>query len=62
MVPYEQCAKCQYSIRYADTVQVCNHFDVMGQTRTSLHPEGLTDDCKEFQPRKRQRKPKAPRV
>lgn len=61
MVPYEKCAKCRFSCVF-ENKPLCNYFEVMGHTRTSLHPEGLTDDCREFQPRKRKRKPKAPRV
>ena len=50
----EQCGKCQYGTKL-ENFWCCGYFEIMGHTRTSLHPEGLTSHCYEFTPKKRGR-------
>lgn len=55
--PAEQCERCIYGI-YVGGVWCCGYFDIEGHhARIVLHPEGLPDDCQEFQPRTKKRKP-----
>ena len=61
LVPTEQCKKCQYGTNL-ENIWRCGYFEIMGHTRTSLHPEGLTSHCYEFKPRKRGRKNKGIRI
>lgn len=55
--PEEQCKKCRYG-SYIGGMWCCNYFEVAKHSRHSIHPEGLPDECQEFQRRKRGRKPK----
>lgn len=55
LVPVQKCAKCRYS-QLVGQFLCCGYFEFSGQTRTSLHPEGLTAECQEFKPRARERK------
>ena len=56
LVPLEKCEKCRFSSRPTGEYFMCAYHEIMGHSRTSLHPEGLTSDCKEYQPRRRSRK------
>ena len=56
--PEEQCKKCRYGNNIGGTWG-CSYFEITGHTRHSIHPEGLPDECQEFQRRKRGRKPKS---
>ena len=42
------CAKCVFRGGGEGEGHYCRYSEIMGHTRTSLHPEGLTSDCKEF--------------
>lgn len=53
LVDPKLCAKCVYSETDNVYGYCCGYLNKTGRTRTSLHPEGLTSDCKEFKPRKR---------
>lgn len=55
LVPVRQCAKCRYGLLVGSDI-CCAYFEIAGQTRTSLHPEGLTAECQEFKPRAMERK------
>lgn len=52
--PEEQCQKCRYGGSIGGT-WCCSYFEIVGHTRHSLHPEGLPDECQEFEKRKRGR-------
>ena len=52
--PPEQCKKCQYG-GYVGGMWGCNYFEITKHTRHSLHPEGLPDECQEFEKKKRGR-------
>lgn len=53
--PPEQCEKCRYGCLIG-RIQGCGYFDIPGNTsRLLLHPEGLPDECQEFERRKRGR-------
>lgn len=54
LVPQERCEKCKYSQRYLDLYH-CGYVLVKDTTRTALHPEGLTADCQEFEPKRRRK-------
>lgn len=54
LVDLKKCAKCIYAAG-GNTNIYCGYLNITGHSRTSLHPEGLTSDCKEFMPRKRGR-------
>lgn len=53
MVPYETCRKCRYYSNFADSWRMCMYFIYTGVLRSSLHPEGLTKECREFEPKQR---------
>lgn len=53
-VPPEQCEKCRFGILLG-TCWSCGYFEIMGQTRMSLHPEGLSGPCQEFEIAKKKR-------
>ena len=61
LVSPEQCKKCQFGTNL-ENIWRCGYFEIMGHTRTSLHPDGLTRHCYEFKPRKRGRKNKGIRI
>ena len=48
--PEEQCVKCLYSHVYGK-ICGCGYYSIMGHTRHSLHPEGLPDECQEYEPK-----------
>ena len=52
LVDPKKCMKCKYG--HVDGA--CGYLDATGHSRTGLHPEGLTSDCKEFKAKKRARK------
>ena len=58
-IPASQCAKCVYGLQIGG-LWGCGYLFYMGHTRHSLHPEGLPDECQEFERRvvKRRRKSK----
>ena len=56
LVPETLCRKCEYGFCFWTNHYACAHFEIRDKTRLSLHPEGLSADCKEFTPRKRKRK------
>ena len=55
LVPEKQCRKCKYGFDYGGRYG-CGYVYVKDQSRTSLHPEGLSGDCKEYTPKKWRRK------
>lgn len=55
--PESQCQKCMYGSQIGRTWG-CSFFEIMGYTRHSLHPEGLPDECQEFERKRRGRRPK----
>lgn len=54
LVPQERCQKCKYSAKYSHFYH-CGYVLMKGTTRTALHPEGLTADCQEFEPKRRRK-------
>ena len=54
LVPQKVCEKCKYHAKYGKLFH-CGYMLYTDTTRTSLHPEGLTSDCKEFEPRRRRK-------
>ena len=54
LVPQERCQKCKYSAKYRNLYH-CGYMLMKGTTRTALHPEGLTADCLEFEPKRRRK-------
>lgn len=60
--PEEQCERCLYGCAMGGMFG-CGYFDFTWNTcRTLLHPEGLPDECQEYKPRIRQRKPKSAKL
>jgi hypothetical protein len=57
LIPSSQCEKCKYRLSL-DGIWCCGYFDICGHTRTAMHPEGLTTECREFERRRQQRKQK----
>lgn len=54
LVDTKWCNRCEYGTGDAYAKRnSCNYMNIMGHSRTSLHPEGLTSTCYEFKPRKR---------
>lgn len=47
----ECCKQCKWGVLLQSHSWCCGYSDVNDHTRTSLHPDGLTEDCKEFTPR-----------
>lgn len=58
LVSLDQCAKCRY-VTKVGTCLCCGYFEIAGRTRLGQHPEGLTEECQEFEPKKRGRKKKS---
>lgn len=56
LVDPKLCAKCVYHENSNIYGFCCGYLTKTGHTRTSLHPEGLTSDCKEFKAKTRARK------
>lgn len=55
--PESQCRRCKYGTQIGDRYG-CRYFEVKGHTtRHFLHPEGLPDECQEFKPKRKRRKP-----
>lgn len=54
LVPESQCKKCKYGLLFGERCG-CGYMFATGQPRLLLHPEGLSAECKEFEPRKRKR-------
>lgn len=54
LVPEELCRKCKYHAKYGNMFH-CGYVLKMDTTRTKLHPEGLTSDCREFEPSRRRK-------
>ena len=48
LVNSEQCKKCVFVGGSKEGLHYCRYHEIMGHTRTSLHPEGLTSKCHEF--------------
>lgn len=55
LVPQERCRTCRYAQKCGPLYH-CGYFLQLDTTRTALHPEGLTADCKEYEPKGRTRK------
>lgn len=55
LVPEDLCMNCKYSQKYSQLVG-CGYFFIKGETRLAKHPEGLTAECQEFEPRKTPRR------
>lgn len=53
-VPISKCVKCAYSLLVGCEI-CCDYWEITGNSRVAMHPEGLTADCREFKPRKRAR-------
>jgi hypothetical protein len=58
LVNVKKCAKCVYGFHDNGQTWHCGYLFKTGRTRTAQHPEGLTAECQEFAPRKRERKRK----
>lgn len=55
-VPYRVCKKCRWGrCTNNSTSLLCTYSEYHDTSRTALHPEGLTADCKEFEPKRRKR-------
>lgn len=52
LVPYKTCKKCRWGRIHNKENMSCTYMEHHDHTRTSLHPEGMTADCKEFEPRR----------
>lgn len=48
LVDLRKCGRCCYSQGGGKTGTICMYFELTGHSRTFLHPEGLTADCKEY--------------
>ena len=59
LVDNKQCRKCKYRY-YGRDHYSCGFLFIKGYSRTSLHPEGLTPECHEFEPRQRKHRYQAP--
>lgn len=59
LVDNKQCRKCKYRY-YGHDHYSCGFLFIKGYSRTSLHPEGLTSECHEFEPRQRKHRYQAP--
>lgn len=56
LVPYKVCMNCKWSrVRNKENMS-CTYMDRHDHTRTFLHPEGLTAECQEFEPRRKARR------
>lgn len=55
LVPYRICKKCRWGRIHNKDNMSCTYLEHHDHTRTSLHPEGLTADCKEFEPKRRKK-------
>lgn len=53
LVSGDKCKRCVFRFGSEEGLHLCNYFEIKGHSRTSLHPEGLTSVCHEFQPRQR---------
>lgn len=60
LVDQRRCAKCRWRHIYTHHF-FCGYMFFHDHSRTSLHPEGLSADCKEFEPRQRTHKYQAKR-
>lgn len=57
--PEEKCKRCRWGCSIGG-IWGCIYFDVEEHhARLVLHPEGLPDECQEFERKKRGRKPKS---
>lgn len=52
LVPVKVCGRCKWSWVVREGVYGCAYAEANEHTRNFLHPEGLTAECKEFEPRK----------
>lgn len=48
LVPVKHCERCQWGVWSQSNCWCCGYSDVHDHTRTSMHPGGLTGECKEF--------------
>lgn len=53
--PEEQCKKCLYGSQIGSNWG-CSYFEIMDSARHAIHPDGLPDECQEFEPRRRGRR------
>lgn len=60
LVDPKKCSKCRYRA-FADIGYHCGYLSITGRSRLAMHPEGLTKDCQEFEPRQRTHRYQAPR-
>lgn len=54
LVDRRKCAACAYGHGTGEA-HYCGFLYIKGYSRTSLHPEGLTSTCYEFEPKKRKK-------
>lgn len=52
IVPVARCLKCRFAQKEQRTI-TCGYLFATGTSRLLLHPNGLTADCLEYQPKKR---------
>lgn len=50
-VSTKKCLACIYGGNFGGDTPYCRYYSVTGTTRTFLHPEGLTAECKEYEPK-----------
>lgn len=51
LVSTKQCDHCQWGVYSQSNMWYCGYSDVHEHTRTSMHPDGLTSQCQEFEER-----------
>ena len=56
-----QCAKCVHGLLIGDRFG-CGYMFFMGHTRHSLHPDGLPDECQEYERKTSKRKRNQPKI
>ena len=59
LIPEKQCRKCVYGYAYGGRYG-CGYVFETDTPRLLLHPEGLTDKCYEYTPKKGRRTPRQP--
>lgn len=55
LAPMKFCARCKWSSVLRENLYVCAYAEKNEHTRNFLHPEGLTAECMEFEPRSKKK-------
>lgn len=59
--PKKHCTRCRWSISIQHGGgRHCGYMFITGKSRVAMHPEGLTSECQEFEPRQRKHRYQAP--